>query len=82
MGLKIKREKYNVVILFLLGILEKDIQNNLLFKIKYKPSEEGYMLQKFRQLGKRSILIEPRFLVEKMLFTYRKSLERYSNNQS
>ncbi len=63
-------------------IFEKDIQNNLLFKIKYKPSEEGYMLQKFRQLGKRAILVEPRFLAEKMLFTYRKSLERYSNNQS
>ncbi|HEM56204.1 MAG TPA: WYL domain-containing protein [Thermodesulfobium narugense] len=63
-------------------ILEKDTQNSLIFKIKYKPSEEGYLLQKFRQLGKRAIILEPRFLVEKMLFTYTKSLERYSKSQS
>jgi hypothetical protein len=62
-------------------ILDKEDQDKIIFKIEYRPSEEGYLLQKFRQLGKRAILLKPKFLVERMLYSYKKVLERYSKNQ-
>ncbi|AEE15345.1 hypothetical protein Thena_1738 [Thermodesulfobium narugense DSM 14796] len=59
-------------------VLKKENSKEFLFEISFKPSEEGYLLQLFRYLGQRAIILKPSNLVEKMLLSYRKSLERYS----
>lgn len=58
-------------------ILDKDDSEYFIFKINYKFSEEGYLLQKFRYLGNRAIILEPKNLAEKMLITCEKVIKRY-----
>jgi hypothetical protein len=58
-------------------IFERETSDKFIFQLKYVPSEEGYLLQKFRYLGQRAIIIEPRSLVEKMYITYKKAIDRY-----